>query len=231
MDFIKSAGIRPDDLHRILHESVLTFNKQLFDALLEFGVPITAPYERNKGLLHLCAKIPDHSVAATDFAPRLLSLGVEIDLKDDNGITPWMDAILERKWDLADLLMKSGANALATDNEGFNVLGLCINTLNLGAIKYLVKYCEQKRIFQEDSFLINRKRNISALQLASSLTLPRAHGMKIEAVGVFLTVLSNFGVCTIRIVVTALWSPFRQPNDRYSANADCNVVDRVYLGN
>lgn len=195
--FIKSAGIKPDDLHGLLHESVLAFNKQLFDALLDFGVPVNAMFERKKGLLHLCAKIPDHSVAATDFAPRLLSLGVEIDLKDEDGITPWMDAILERKWDLADLLMKSGANALAINKEGYNVLGLCINTLNLGAIKYLVKYCEQKKIFQEDSFLINKERKISALQLASALTLPRAHGMKLEVVGVFLTILNIFGVCVI----------------------------------
>ena len=211
VDFIKSAAIKPVDLHRLLHQSVLTFNKQLFDALLEFGVPVTALFERKKSLLHLCAKIPDHSVAATDFAPRLLSLGAEIDLKDENGITPWMDAILERKWDLADLLMKSGANALAANKEGYNVLGLCINTLNLGAIKYLVKYCEQKKRFQEDSFLINKERKISALQLASALTLPRAHGMKLEVVGVFLTILNNFGVRTIKTLVVSSWGSFIQP--------------------
>lgn len=192
VDFIKSAGIEPVHMHNLLRESVLSFNKELFDALLEYGVPVSTLFERQKGLLHLCAKIPDHSVAATDFAPRLLDLGAEIDAADEDGITPWMMAILERKWDLADLLMKNGANALATDKAGFNVLGLCITSLNLGAIKYLMKYCEQKQKFQQDSFLVNRKRQISALQLASTLTLPRAHGMKIEVVGVFLTILTNF---------------------------------------
>lgn len=194
VDFIKSTGIEPTCMHKLLRESVLSFNKELFDALLDYGVPVTNLCEREKGLLHLCAKIPDHSVAATEFAPRLLDLGTEIDATDEDGITPWMDAILERKWDLADLLMKKGANALATDKAGFNVLGLCITSLNLGAIKYLLKYCEQKQKFQQDSFLINRDKQISALQLASGLTLPRAHGMRLEVVGVFLTILTNFAI-------------------------------------
>ena len=192
IDFIKSTGIEPVHMHKLLRESVLSFNKGLFDALLDYGVPVSTLFERKKGLLHLCAKIPDHSVAATEFAPRLLDLGAEVDAADEDGITPWMAAILERKWDLADLLMKKGANALATDKVGFNVLGLCITSLNLGAIKYLMKYCEQKQKFQQDSFLVNKEKQISALQLASTLTLPRAHGMKIEVVGVFLTILTNF---------------------------------------
>lgn len=194
VDFIKSTGILPANMHNLLRESVLSFNKELFDALLDYDVPVSTLFERKKSLLHLCAKIPDHSVAATEFAPRLLDLGAEIDARDENGITPWMDAILERKWDLADLLMKKGANALATDTAGFNALGLCITSLNLGAIKYLMKYCEQKQKFQQDSFLINKEKQISALQLASTLTLPRAHGMRLEVVGVFLTILTNFAI-------------------------------------
>ena len=194
VDFIKLTKIEPVYLHNLLRESVLSFNKELFDALLDYGVPISSLFHRGKGLLHLCAKIPDHSVAATEFAPRLLDLGADINATDEDGINPWMDAILERKWDLADLLMKKGANALATDKAGFNVLGLCITSLNLGAIKYLMKYCEQKEKFHQDSFLINKEKQISALQLASDLTIPRAHGMRLEVVGVFLTILTNFAI-------------------------------------
>ena len=194
IDFIKSTGIDPAHMCNLLRESVLGFNKALFDALLDHGVPVSTLFERKKSLLHLCAKIPDHSVAATDFAPRLLHLAAEVDTEDENGVTPWMEAVLERKWDLADLLMKNGANALATDLDGYNILGLCINSLNLGAIKYLMKYCEQKQKFHQDSFLINPKKQISALQLASTLTPPRAHGMKLEVVGVFLTILTNFAI-------------------------------------
>ena len=194
VDFIKSTGIEPASMHDLLRESVMSFNKELFDALLDYGVPVSTLFERKKSLLHLCAKIPDHSVAAAEFAPRLLDLGAQIDATDEDGITPWMDAILERKWDLADVLMKKGANALATDQAGFNVLGLCITSLNLGAIKYLMKYCAQKEKFHQDSFLVNKKKQISAVQLASTLIPRRAHGMKLEVVGVFLTILTNFAL-------------------------------------
>lgn len=190
--FIQKTMIHASKLKTLLRESVTTFNKELFDALVNYGVPVSGTYEGKKTLLHLCAKIPDHSLAATAFAPRLLDLGAELDFQDEDGITPWMDAILERKWDLADLLMKKGAEPLVVDKEGFNILGLCINAINLGSIKYLMKYCAQKTKFHKNSFLVNKEKQISALQLASALTLPRAHGMKIEVLGTFLTILANF---------------------------------------
>lgn len=34
-----------------------------------------------------------------------------------------MDAVLERKWDLADFLMREGADARATNKEGQNIMG------------------------------------------------------------------------------------------------------------
>ena len=190
--FIQKTIIDASSLKVLLRDSVTTFNKELFNALLNYGVPINGTYEGKKTLLHLCAKIPDHSLAATAFAPRLLDLGAELDVQDKCGITPWMDAILERKWDLADLLMKQGAEPLVVDADGFNILGLCINAINLGSIKYLMKYCAQKTKFHKGAFLVNKEKQISALQLASALTLPRAHGMKVEVLGTFLTILANF---------------------------------------
>lgn len=103
-----------------------------------------------------------------------------------------MEAILERKWDLADLLIEHGANPLATNKEGYNVLGLCILTVNLGAIKYLLKYSAAKTRFLQESFLVNAEKRISALQLAVTLPVPRAHGMKMEVMGTFLTILTNY---------------------------------------
>lgn len=189
---IKQIKVDPARLVKLLRDSVKTWNEDLFTALLDYGVPITYVSTKGKTLLHLTAKIPDHSLAATAFAPRLLELGADIEAPDEDGITPWMDAILERKWDLADLLMQRGANALAITKEGFNVLGLCINAVNLGSIKYLMKYCAQKTKLHQDSFLVNSSKQISALQLAAAIPLPRAHGMKIEVIGTFLTVLANF---------------------------------------
>ncbi len=88
--------------------------------------------------------------------------------------------------------MRKGAEPLITNKDGFNVLGLCIKAVNLGSIKYLMKYCAEKARFHQDSFLINLKTDISALQFAASIPMPRAHGMKLEVLGVFLTILANY---------------------------------------
>lgn len=190
--FIKGNSLAPSSLTDLLRESVVSFNTDLFNALLDYGVPISTLYPGGKSLLHLCAKIPDHNLAATAYAPRLLSLGITLDQSDEKGVTPWMEAILERKWDLGDLFMEHGANPLATNKEGFNVLGLCIITVNLGAIKYLLKYSAAKNRFLNESFVVNPEKQISALQLAVTLPLPRAHGMKMEVMGTFLTILTNY---------------------------------------
>lgn len=192
MGFIKANGLKPSALIDLLRESVVSYNTDLFNALLDYGVPVSTTYAGGKNLLHLCAKIPDHNLAATAYAPRLLELGIPLDQPDMNGITPWMESILERKWDLGDLLTEHGADPLATNKEGFNVLGLCIITVNLGAIKYLLKYSKAMDRFLHESFIVNPKKNISALQLAVTLPLPRAHGMKMEVMGTFLTILNSY---------------------------------------
>ncbi|KAL8703472.1 MAG: hypothetical protein Q9201_003346 [Fulgogasparrea decipioides] len=190
--FIRGNALEPSALSLLIRESVVSFNTDLFNALLEYGVPTSTMHDGGKSLLHLCARIPDHNLAATAFAPRLLKLGATLDQPDKEGITPWMEAILERKWDLADLLMEHGANPLVANKEGFNVLGLCILTVNLGAIKYLLKYCAAKDRFLQESFLVNAEKKISALQLAVTIPMPRAHGMKMEVMGTFLTILANY---------------------------------------
>ncbi|KAL9613283.1 MAG: hypothetical protein Q9167_002192 [Letrouitia subvulpina] len=193
LEFIKKLAIEQSLLTDLLRQSVVSFNTELFNGLLDYGVPIQESYgPKNESLLHLCAKIPDHNLAATVFASRLLDLGAQVNGKNTDDVTPWMDAILERKWDLADLLMERGADPLAADREGFNVLGLCIKTINLGAIKYLLKYCKARSSFLNDAFVVNGIKQISALQLAASLQLPRAHGMKLEVMGTFLLILANF---------------------------------------
>lgn len=193
LEFIKKLAIEPSMLTDLLRDSVVGFNTELYNGLLDYGVPIQESFgPKNESLLHLCAKIPDHNLAAKVFASRLLDLGAEVNGRDINDVTPWMDAILERKWDLADLLLEKGADPLATDKEGFNVLGLCIKTINLGSVKYLLKYCRARSSFLNDAFMVNGIKQISALQLAASLQLPRAHGMKLEVMGTFLLILANF---------------------------------------
>lgn len=72
--FIKRNALEPSALSHLIRESVISFNTGLFDALLEYGVPTSTSYECGKSLLHLSARIPDHNLAATAFAPCLLSL-------------------------------------------------------------------------------------------------------------------------------------------------------------
>ena len=115
-------------------------------------------------------------------------------MQDEESITPWMDAILEWKWDLADLFMRRGAKSLVCHKSGFNILGLCIKAINLGSIKYLLKYNAEVGSFHRESFLVNKEEQISAVQLAAALTLPRAHGMKIKVMGTFLIILKKFAL-------------------------------------
>lgn len=90
MAFIESNQVDPLLMGDLLYESVMSFNIELFNALLDYGVHPTGLFQRKKTLLHLCARIPDHSLAASDFAPRLLDLGAVLDVQDEDGITPWM---------------------------------------------------------------------------------------------------------------------------------------------
>lgn len=191
--YIDSRQIDPNRLGDLLRDSIVQFNRELFEALLHRHTPVNGRFEQGKGLLHFCAKIPDHITAAAVFAPPLIALGADIEGADEKGLTPWMYAALERKWKLADLFLAKGAKALATDNDGYNVLGLSIKAINVGTIKYLLKYCTARLAFQQESFLINPEKKMSALQLAASLSLPRAHGMKIEVMGAFLIMLASFG--------------------------------------
>ena len=210
LSLIKKGLVTPSSLTGLLKDAVLTYNTELFNALLSLHVPTGQKYNGGKSLLHLCARIPDHNLAAVSFAIPLLRLGAEIDIKDENNVTPWMEAILERKWDLADLYMQHETDPFVTNNKGMNIMGLCINTLNLGAIKYLFKYCAAKERFLKEAFIVNPGKNLTALQLAASLPLPRGQGMKIEVVGIFLTILNT--------IITEPWQlDFR--SDGYLPNA------------
>lgn len=87
MDFLDYAKVGPSGLNEMLRESILSYNEDLLVALLDRGAPVNSKWD-GETLLHLCAKIPDHSLAATAFAPRLLTQGAVLDSPDDNGITP-----------------------------------------------------------------------------------------------------------------------------------------------
>ncbi|KAG7006613.1 hypothetical protein G7Y79_00013g033850 [Physcia stellaris] len=191
--FLDNSTVKPIECSRLLGASIIRDNKDLFDGLLQREVPITSRYENEKTLLHLCAQNPNSTTTHVYYAKKVLELpGVEINARDSTGRTPFMDALLARKWDLAGFLLSRGADPLITTNAGYNVLGLIIQTLNLGAAKWAFKYSGAGDLFRESAFIVHPEKNISAIQEAAKLKLPRAHGMKTEVSGLFLFILANF---------------------------------------
>ena len=192
--FIDTCSIPPKDCTLLLVESILTDNKDMFDLLLERQVPVTGRFEQGKTLLHLCAQNPNNTTTIQYFAQQLLNFeGVDVNARDSSGQTPFMDALLARKWDLASLLLHhKGVDLLTTTNAGYTIIGLIIQTLNLGAAKWAFKYSGAGDVFREKGFIVHPEKNISAIQEAAQLQLPRAHGMKTEVSGLFLFILANF---------------------------------------
>ena len=192
--FIYTCSIPSEDCTLLLAESIVTDNKDMFDLLLERKVPVTGRFEQGKTLLHLCAQNPNNTTTIQYFAQQLLKFdGVDANARDSSGQTPFMDALLARKWDLAWLILHhKGVEPLTTTDAGYTIIGLIIQTLNLGAAKWAFKYSGAGDMFREKGFIVHPEKNISAIQEAAQLQLPRAHGMKTEVSGLFLFILTNF---------------------------------------
>ena len=191
--FLDTCAVESETCTSLLRESIIRDNRDMFDLLIRRKTPTTAKDKDGKSLLHICAQNPNDSAMTTYFAKCLLELdGIWINAQDDGGQTPFMDALLGRKWELARLLVLRGADTLTTSQKGYNILGLLIQTFNLGAIKWLFKYSGIGDTFRQKAFLVHPEKKISAIQEAARLRLPRAHGMKIEVSGIFLLILANF---------------------------------------
>ena len=192
--FIETCSVPPENCTLLLVESIVTDNKDMFDLLLEPLVPVTGRFEQGKTLLHLCAQNPNNTTTIQYFAHQLLKFeGVDVNARDSSGQTPFMDALLARKWDLAWLLLHyEGVDPLTTTDAGYTIIGLLIQTLNLGAAKWAFKYSGAGDMFRAKGFIVHPEKNISAIQEAAQLQLPRAHGMKTEVSGLFLFILTNF---------------------------------------
>ena len=191
--FLDTCAVQPEECTLLLRESVIRDNRDMFDLLLQRKVPTTATDPDGKTLLHLCAQNPNNTTTITYYAKCLLDMGsVEINVQDKSGQTPYMDAILARKWELGDFLVAKGADPLIANGDGYNILGLIIQTLNLGAAKWVLKYSSVRDVLRQKSFIVHPGKHISAIQEAARLKMPRAHAMKTEVSGLFLYVLANF---------------------------------------
>lgn len=163
--FIDTCSIPPENCTLLLVESILTDNKVMFDLLLELKVPVTGCFEQGKTLLHLCAQNPNNTTTVQYFAQQLLKFeGVDINARDSSGQNLFMDALLARKWDLAwFILHHKGVDPLTTTDAGYTIIGLIIQTLNLGAAEWAFKYSGAKDMFHEKGFIVHPEKNISAI--------------------------------------------------------------------
>lgn len=100
--FLDICAITPEKCTALLAKSIVTDNKEMFDYLLERSVPLTGRFEGGKTLLHLCAQNPNNTTTIRYFGQQLLETNnVDINARDSEGRTPFMHALLARKWDLA----------------------------------------------------------------------------------------------------------------------------------
>jgi ankyrin repeat protein len=88
------------------------------DALLEFGAYRDAKsVESGTSALYAAAANGHYDVVR-----RLLSEGADVDSVDIDNITPLMAAMLRQKWNVASLLLESGASVVRCDAAGATVL-------------------------------------------------------------------------------------------------------------
>lgn len=188
--FLDTCAVEPEKCTSLLRESIIRDNRDMFELLIHRKVPVIGTDRDGKTLLHSCAQNPNDT---TYFAQRLLEMDeVWIDALDNSSQTPFMDAVLGRKWELARFFVLRDADTLTTNRKGYNILGLLIQTLNLGGTKWIFKYSGIGDTLRQQAFIVHPEKKISAIQEAARLQLSRAHGMKIEVSGLFLLILTNF---------------------------------------
>ena len=194
LSFLDAEAIAAENCTLLLKESILTDNRELFDALLARKTPVAGHFgEDRKTLLHLIAQKPHYPTSIRHFGLSLLNLNaIDINARDAAGQTPLMDAVLDRRFDLALILLRNGADPFATTSTGYTILGLLIRTLNLGSAKWCFKYSGAGDLFRQKGFIVHPGLNISAIQEAARLKLPRAQSMKREMSGLFLFILAQF---------------------------------------
>ena len=94
------------------------YHKQnAFDILIQNGAD---PYlEDNDGssLIHSAAEGGNTSIII-----KLLSLGLDVDSRNDGGLTPLVSAALKDKQNAFDILIQNGAYPSFQDNKGFSML-------------------------------------------------------------------------------------------------------------
>jgi len=94
-------------------------NLELVDLLLRSGANIHATDSQERSLLFYAVN--------AEVCGKLLKKGVEIERKDENGMTALFHAVEKGNLEFVDLLLRSGANIHARDSQGRSLLFYAVN--------------------------------------------------------------------------------------------------------
>ena len=97
-----------------LHWAAYHGHKEIAELLIGNGADVNAKEEFEQTPLHKAVKASDKVVAKI----RLLSLGVDLDVEDEDGASNWYDMVLLKQKEIVELLITNGANLNATEQNG-----------------------------------------------------------------------------------------------------------------
>ena len=126
----------------LLHFAAAEGRREVALFLIHHGLDVNAV--TNEGMTPLQIAIRCH--AKEEIVKQLLKRGANPNIKDQDGCTPLMDAVLASRpyWsayaiNIARLLLKHGAEVDATNNNSYTAvsLAICINAKNIA--KFLIK--------------------------------------------------------------------------------------------
>jgi ankyrin repeat protein len=132
---------RSSDQQTALHQAVVYGSLPTFDLLVESG----ADYKRRCGIwnaLHLCSLAKGRG--GLEIAERLLELQVAIDDAKDSFETPFCSAVLHESYDLADFLLKRGAQVNPAFREVSDIPDHDEDDLELTLLGWIVIHCTEK---------------------------------------------------------------------------------------
>lgn len=128
MDVLISSGARLDRLDSygatVLHWAATTGNEKVMLRLLKAGVPVNARSSNGSTPLHYAVRTG--GVLLPTSAPLLVTQGADINARMQSGTTPAMEAVLRGDSSTFHRLVQLGADPLARDAKGRNVLDLAI---------------------------------------------------------------------------------------------------------
>ena len=98
--------------------AALNDKQNAFDTLIQNGADPSFKSNTGFSVLHCAAQGGNTSIII-----KLLSLGLDVDSRKNDGVTPlMMTAFLKDKQNAFDILIQNGADPSLKDNNGFNLL-------------------------------------------------------------------------------------------------------------